>query len=199
MESLNYYTELTDRELLSSIVGEKPATYLIGKYKGIPQIAQQSTRAIMKAPGIGIKKAKALRCALEISKRKEAHRPFRITDSASVAKYLQSKISDFSQEVFYVMFFNRNNELIGEEQLFVGGVSSTIIDTKVVYRSALEYNASAIIVSHNHPSGNLRPSMADLNITKQLKAAGEFLDIQVLDHIIVSYRGYYSFADEGMM
>lgn len=196
---MNLVKNYTDKALLTSIVGEEGADYLINRYFSIPAIAQQSIESISRAPKVGIKKATALKCALELANRKEAFVPFRVTDSVNIARYLQGKIGDLEREVFRVMYFNRNNELVGEEELFAGGVSATIIDTKIVLRRALEHNASAIIVAHNHPSGNLRPSQADLNITRQIKAAGEIFDIQLLDHLIVSFRGYYSFADEGML
>lgn len=100
-------------------------------------------------------------------------------------------------ECFYILILNRANEAIGVKQISQGGVSGTVADPKVIFQSALKANASAIILSHNHPSGNLTPSSEDLKLTKKLKEGGKLLDISILDHIIYSTEGYYSLADEG--
>ena len=108
------------------------------------------------------------------------------------------KDMDF-RESFKVLFLNRANEVIGIYTLSVGGVSGTVVDNKILFSAALKCLASSIIVAHNHPSGKLKPSSPDLTITKKMKKAGELLDIKVLDHIILSSIGYFSFADEGLM
>ncbi len=204
---------LTDAELLAIILGQGTVTkegrmsaldlarHLIESSGGLDRLARSSVKELTRHKGIGNAKAIAIVAAFELGRRKASatYDPFRVTDSAGIARYLQARLSDHSQEVFIALFFNRNNELLGEKQIFQGGVSATIIDSKLVYKEAINHLASAIIVAHNHPSGNLRPSQADLNITRQLKAAGELFDIQLLDHLIVSFRGYYSFADEGML
>lgn len=204
---------LTDAELLAIILGQGTvskdgrmsaldlARKLIDTTGGLDRLARSSIKELTQHKGIGNAKAIAIVAAFELGRRKASasYDPFRVTDSAGIARYLQARLADHSQEVFVALFFNRNNELLGEKQIFQGGVSATIIDTKLVYKEAINHLASAIIVAHNHPSGNLRPSQADLNITRQLKAAGELFDIQLLDHLIVSFRGYYSFADEGML
>jgi DNA repair protein RadC len=204
---------LTDAELLAIILGQGTVTkegrmsaldlarQLIETSGGLDRLARSSVRELTRHKGIGNAKAIAVVAAFELGRRKASasYKPFRVKDSAGVAQYLQARLADHSQEVFIALFFNRNNELLGEKQIFQGGVSATIIDAKLVYKEAINHLASAIIVAHNHPSGNLRPSQADLNITRQLKAAGELFDIQLLDHLIVSFRGYYSFADEGIL
>ncbi|NYJ26628.1 RadC family protein [Allomuricauda sp. ARW1Y1] len=103
------------------------------------------------------------------------------------------------QEEFKVMVLNRNNEVLGICPLSRGGVSGTIVDAKLVFSIALKCNASSIIVAHNHPSGNLKPSDADIKLTKKLKQAAAYLDIQFLDHVIVTKNGYTSFSDKGLM
>ena len=102
-------------------------------------------------------------------------------------------------EVFIVLYLKRNNELLAEEQLFVGGLSATVIDPRIIFKKAINHLASAMILVHNHPSGSLMPSQADKDITKRLVDAGKLLDVPVLDHVIVSHKGYYSFADHGMI
>lgn len=102
-------------------------------------------------------------------------------------------------EQFKVILLNRNNKVLGIYEASTGGVSGTIADAKLIFTAALKANASGIILSHNHPSGNLKPSQADIHLTNKLKEAGKLLDIQVLDHIIVTTEGYYSFADEGVL
>lgn len=114
-----------------------------------------------------------------------------------MANYLQAKLSDQHQELFVALFISRQNEIIAEEILFKGGVTATIVDTKVIFKAACVHLASAVVVSHNHPSGNLTPSESDRRLTEQLKKAGELLDVQLLDYVIVAEGGYYSFAEEG--
>ncbi|MEZ4848224.1 MAG: DNA repair protein RadC [Bacteroidia bacterium] len=151
----------------------------------------------------GMTKNAALRIVgcFELARRKneEDKDSVQINSSKKVAEYIKSKYSDHLQEIFTVIFLNRNNEIIAEEQLFTGGVSATIIDPRIVFRKAVQYLASSIILAHNHPSGNLQPSNADKDITAKLRDAGKLLDINVLDHLIISYRGYFSFADEGIL
>lgn len=100
------------------------------------------------------------------------------------------------QEEFKVLLLNRNHQVLGIYPLSKGGVSGTVVDAKLVYSVALKCNASSIIIAHNHPSGNLKPSDVDLRLTKKLKEAGNYLDVTLLDHLIVTKHGYYSFADE---
>ena len=103
------------------------------------------------------------------------------------------------QEEFKVLLLNRNHQVLGIYPLSKGGVSGTVVDAKLVFSVALKCNASSIVIAHNHPSGNLKPSEADLRLTKKIKEAGNYLDVKVLDHIILSREGYYSFADESQM
>jgi len=103
------------------------------------------------------------------------------------------------QEEFKVLLLNRNHQVLGIYPLSKGGVSGTVVDAKLVFSVALKCNASSIIIAHNHPSGNLKPSEADIRLTQKLKEAGNYLDVKVLDHIILSREGYYSFVDESQM
>lgn len=103
------------------------------------------------------------------------------------------------QEEFKILLLNRSNTVLGVYSLSKGGVSSTVVDPKLVFAVALKCNASSIIISHNHPSGNLKPSGADITLTKKLKTAEKYLDIELLDHIIITKNGFYSFLDEGLI
>ena len=103
------------------------------------------------------------------------------------------------QEEFKILLLNRNHQVLGIYPLSKGGVSGTVVDAKLVFSVALKCNASSIIIAHNHPSGNLKPSDADIRLTQKLKEAGNYLDVKVLDHIILSREGYYSFVDESQM
>lgn len=103
------------------------------------------------------------------------------------------------REEFKILLLNQANKVLGAVNISQGGVSSTVVDPKIVFGAALKANASFVILAHNHPSGNLTPSEPDKRLTNKLKQAGEFLDIKILDHIILTKEGYYSFADEGML
>ncbi|WP_417859771.1 JAB domain-containing protein [Winogradskyella sediminis] len=120
-------------------------------------------------------------------------------DSYELLKSCWSMNTIEYQEEFKVLLLNRNHQVLGIYPLSKGGVSGTLVDAKLVYSVALKCNASSIIVAHNHPSGNLKPSEADLKLTKKLKQAGTYLDIMLLDHLIITKNGYYSFSDESQM
>lgn len=126
----------------------------------------------------------------------------KITSSSDTYNLLLSCWSQHTielQEEFKVLLLNRNNQVLGIYPLSKGGVSGTVVDAKLVYSVALKCNASSVIIAHNHPSGNLKPSEADIRLTKKLKEAGKFLDVVLLDHLILTKYGYYSFADESQM
>ncbi|MDP5170638.1 MAG: DNA repair protein RadC [Bacteroidia bacterium] len=200
---------LTDAELLAILIGSGTrslsaidlARLVLDKFSGLDGLARCSVKNLTKVKGIGPAKAIGIVAAFELARRKQLieTRVNRISDSSSVAKYLSPRMVDLDHEIFYVLFLNRNNEIIHEQALFRGGVTATVIDCKIVFREAVLHLASSIIVAHNHPSGNLQPSEADRRITRQLSDAGELFEIRVLDHLIISHRGFYSFADEGEM
>lgn len=153
-------------------------------------------------PGIGEAKAITLIAALELGRRRQTATPHdrpQITSSRDAYHVLQAHLTDLSHEEFWILLLNRANRIIGREQISSGGVAGTIVDAKLVFRSALAHTACSLILAHNHPSGNLRPSQADRQLTRKLVEAGKNLDIAVLDHLILTNSGYYSFADEGEM
>lgn len=204
-------TNLTDVELLAILIqqGNRQASAfdladeLLSKcnYK-LSSLARLSIKEMMKTKGIGIAKATILQAAMEIGKRRMASEIMTeniIRDSKSVAAYLQTKLMDLPHEVFAVLFLNRANRIKHFEIISSGGMTGTVADPRIILKKALEEEAVSIILCHNHPSGNLKPSKADQELTEKIRQAAKYFDIQVLDHIIVSNEGYYSFADEGVI
>ena len=193
---------VSDLEILAAFVKDLDvAKELLMTFRSLRNLAAANMRELMEVRGMTKNAALRIVGCFELARRKneEDKDSVQINSSRKVAEYIKSKYSDHLQEIFTVIFLNRNNEIIAEEQLFTGGVSATIIDPRIVFRKAVQYLASSIILAHNHPSGNLQPSSADKDITAKLRDAGKLLDINVLDHLIISYRGYFSFADEGVL
>lgn len=152
--------------------------------------------------GIGKAKAVTLLAAMELGRRRnqsEALENGQVKGSKDAANYLRPEIGDLSHEEFWVLFLNRQNKILGKQKLSQGGMTGTVIDVRLVLKLALEKHATSLIFAHNHPSGNLEPSDADRKITRQLKEAAALMEIPVIDHLIVTQSGYFSFADEGML
>lgn len=165
-------------------------------------LGKMSVSDYTKISGIGPAKAVSLIAAMELGRRRhggEIVNKVVIQSSADIARYLKSTLKDFPYEVFAVVFLNRANRIKHFEIVSQGGITGTVADPRLILKKALELEATAIVLSHNHPSGNLNPSKSDVEITQKIKQASAYLDIQVLDHIIVSDDGYFSFADEGIM
>lgn len=196
---------LTDAELMAILLAtgsrEKSAIELardiLRETGGLQELARSDMKRLTQIHGVGPAKALTLIAAFELGRRKINEDPVRvrITEPATAAHYLIPKMGDQTQEVFWGLFLNRNNEIIAEKQLFTGGLTSTVIDVRVVFKEAVQQNASGIIVAHNHPSGNLNASSADADITKKLADAGKMIDIPLLDHLIITSKGYYSFKE----
>jgi DNA repair protein RadC len=152
--------------------------------------------------GLGETKAITIVAALELGRRRQSSevrdKPV-IKSSREFFDYMYSEMSDLPHEEFYVLFLNRANKPITYKHISAGGISGTVVDTKIILRHAIELLASSFIAYHNHPSGNLRPSQADITLTKTLKEAAKLIDVLMLDHLIVGDKNYYSFADNGMM
>lgn len=166
------------------------------------ELGRLSMAELMRTRGIGEAKAITILAALELGRRRQAsgnlEKPV-VQSATSVAGFLQTLLADYEHEVFVVLFLNRANRINHHEIISSGGMSGTVADPRVILRRALEEKAVSLILCHNHPSGNLRPSMADRELTTKIREAARFFDIAVLDHIIVSQDGYFSFADEGML
>ncbi len=166
------------------------------------ELGRLSIKDFMNIKGIGEAKAITIAAALELGRRREAN-PIKekklVTESRDIADFLKARLQDLSYEVFAVIFLNRANRIIHFEIISRGGITGTVADPRIILKKALEEEAVSIILCHNHPSGNLKPSRADELLTQKIKEAALLLDMRVLDHIIVSEMGYYSFADEGVL
>lgn len=164
------------------------------------ELGRWTTADFVRFKGIGEAKAVAIMSALELGRRRslsDAIQKPSITSSRDAFEILHPIVADLPHEEFWVLYLNRANKVIGRERLSQGGVAGTVIDTKMVMKRGIELLASALILCHNHPSGQTKPSDADMHITRKLADAGKLLDIPVLDHIIVAGRDYYSFMDNG--
>ncbi len=202
---------LTDAELIAILLGSGSrnesavslAKRMLSNYQyNLHELGKSSVKDLTKFKGIGAAKAITISAALELGRRRHAtkwqEKP-QITNSKDAFDILRASIADLIHEEFWILLLNRANKVIGKEQISSGGISGTVVDAKVIFRKALEISASSLILAHNHPSGQLRPSQADIDITKRLVNAGKTLEVSVLDHLIVTEKGYLSFADEGMM
>lgn len=202
---------LSNSELLAIIINngsrEKSAVELakeilvLGK-NNLDELGKLSLKDLQKVKGIGMAKAVGICAALELGRRRhsaELHQKTTVKTSGEIALFLRTALKDYSHEVFAVLFLNRANKIISYKIISTGGLTGTIADPRVILKTAIQEEATAIVLSHNHPSGNLRPSSADEVLTQKIKQAAAYLDIRVVDHIIVSDEGYYSFADEGLL
>lgn len=168
----------------------------------LDELGKLSINDLIKIKGIGNAKAIAISAALELGRRRHSSNVLLKTvvrNSNEIATYLRTVLKDFHYEVFAVVFLNRANKIKHFEIISRGGITGTVADPRLILKKAIEEEATSIVLSHNHPSGNLKPSKADEEITQKIKLAAGFFDITVLDHIIVSDEGYYSFADEGVL
>ncbi len=168
----------------------------------LDELGKLSLNDLQKIKGIGIAKAVTICAALELGRRRQASSLLvktAVRSSQELAEYLRISFKDFNYEVFAVVFLNRANKIKHFEIVSRGGITGTVADPRLILKKAIEEEATSIVLSHNHPSGSLKPSRADEEITQKIKQAAKYFDINVLDHIIVSDEGYYSFADEGIM
>ena len=202
---------LSNSELLALLInnGSREGTALdLGKevlrlgQDNLNELGKLTLKELQKVKGIGMAKAITIAAALELGRRRHAALSLdkqAILSSRDVAEYLRAMLKDYSYEVFAVLFLNKANKINHYEVMSRGGIDGTVVDPKIILKKALEETATSLILCHNHPSGNLNPSNADKVLTKKITEAAALLDIKVIDHIIVSEMGYYSFADEGGM
>ncbi len=202
---------LSDSELLailintgsrnSSAVDIAKKVLKLGK-DNLDELGKLSIKDLCSIPGIGEAKAVTLAAALELGRRRHSAAAYNkdyVRSSKELAEFLKTSLKDYSYEVFAVVFLNRSNKINHFQVMSRGGLTHTIVDPRIIFKKAIEVECTSLILCHNHPSGSLKPSRADEELTAKLKSAGQLLDIKVVDHIIVSDEGFYSFADDGMM
>ena len=202
---------LTDGELIAILISsgnsKESAVELSRRimetvHHNLHELGKLNCDELKRFRGIGKAKAVTLIAAMELGRRRnqsEALENGQIKGSKDAANYLRPEIGDLSHEEFWVLFLNRQNKILDKQKLSQGGMTGTVIDVRLVLKLALEKHATSLIFAHNHPSGNLEPSDADRKITRQLKDAATLMEIPVIDHLIVTQSGYFSFADEGML
>lgn len=204
-------SSLSDAELIAILIGSgtrnKSAVDLAHELlaladNSLPELGKLSVEGIKKLKGIGDAKAVTIAAALELGRRRkmaEAADNPQIRSSADVFKIFSPLMEDLPHEEFWILFLNRANKVLGRMKISQGGVSGTVTDVRIVMKKAIETLASGLVICHNHPSGNNSPSDADIRITQKIKEAGALMDIQLLDHLIICGKNYYSFADNGAL
>jgi len=201
---------LSNAELLGVLIGSGTkkltavdlAKMILDQYNNdLNKIAQLSVKDLTKFKGIGNARAINIVSALELGRRRkpEETKADRITSSADVYESMKPELADLPHEEFWLLLLNRANKIIKKQPISQGGVSGTVADPKIIFNHALNHLASSVVLIHNHPSGNLKPSETDKRLTKQLFEAGKLLEIAVLDHLIYTNNGYFSFADENLL
>ncbi|HTH57675.1 MAG TPA: DNA repair protein RadC [Cyclobacteriaceae bacterium] len=202
---------LSDAELIAILIGSgtaKLSAVDVGKKvlahvdHNLDNLARLSINELMKAKGIGVAKAITIVAAMELGRRRKDLLPEekpKMESSLAAFNIIKSDLQDLTHEEFWVLLLNRSNRLIKKKRISEGGVNGTIADPKIIFKLALDELASGLILAHNHPSKNLKPSDSDMSLTKKLKEAGKLLEIAVLDHIIVAGQQYFSFTDEGLI
>jgi DNA repair protein RadC len=202
---------LSDAELISILLGSgtsKLSAVEVSKIVlrqvsyNLNDLAKLNVKDLIKIKGIGEAKAITIIAAFELGRRRKEQEPTdkpKIISSAQAFELIQGELMDLPHEEFWVLLLNRAQLLIKKKRISEGGVSGTVADPKIIFKLALEELASGVIVVHNHPSGNLNPSRSDIELTKKIKEAGKVMEIQLLDHLIIAGKKYYSFSDEGII
>lgn len=202
---------LSDSELLAIILGsgnnEDSAVELARKILASvdynwQKLSKLSIKDLMKFKGIGEAKAISVAAALEIGRRKAAQEipeKEKVTSVNDLYKIFSQYLSDLQTEEFWAIFLNQKNHVIYKTQISKGGISGTLVDVRVIFRMAIEHFATSVVVAHNHPTGNLNPSQADISITRKIKEAGDLLDIKLLDHLIIGENSFFSFSEQSLL
>jgi len=202
---------LSDAELIAILIGsgsknesavELSKKILASVANNLNELGKLNLSQLCNFKGIGEAKAVTIIAAMELARRRRSEEVIeltKITSSKIIFEIMQPIIGELPHEEFWVLYLNNANKVIAKNQLSKGGMTGTVVDVRIILKSALESGAVGILLCHNHPSGNLKPSEVDIEITKKVKTAGKSLDINVLDHLIITQNGYYSFADEGIL
>ena len=201
---------LTEAELIAILIAsgsrnetavELSKRILTSVSNDLNDLGKLSVKELMKFKGIGEAKAISIVAALELGRRRKEtkiSKREKITTSKDVYEIMRPSMMDLPHEEFWLLMLNRANSVIKKELISRGGVAGTVVDSKLIFKTAIENYACSIIICHNHPSGNCKPSEQDIKITKNIKEAGKIMEIQLLDHLIVAENSFYSFADEGL-
>jgi DNA repair protein RadC len=209
--SKNGPRSMSDAELIAILIGsgnlnetavELSRRILASTDNNLNELGRKSIEYLRQFKGIGEAKAITIVAALELGKRRKESDikiKSKITGSKDVADFFQPLLGDLNHEEFWILYLDRGNKIIDSFRISEGGISGTVIDVRKILKAAIEKQSSSIILCHNHPSGTLHPSDADLKITRKITDAGKIMDIPVMDHIIIGNDKYYSFADEGML
>ncbi len=204
-------TALSDAELVAILIGsgnrDESAVALCKRIlasvgNNLSELGKLSIKQLMEFKGVGEAKAITILAALELGRRRRGEEALdrkQITSSASVFELMQPEIGELQHEEFWIIYLNNSNKIIQKNQSSKGGITGTLVDVRLVLKKALEVGATSLILAHNHPSGTLKPSAADKQITEKLKNAAQSLDIKVLDHLIITEKAYFSFADESLL
>lgn len=204
-------SSLTDAEILAILIGSGTITLsavdvakliLNGVDNDLNKLSKLTVKELQKFKGIGEAKAITIISALELGRRKmdtSASKEDKINSAKDVYQILRPHFIDLPHEEFWVLLLNRANQVLKKVQISSGGVTGTVVDAKIIFKQALEHLACGIILAHNHPSGNLQASEQDIQLTQKIKAAGILLDIQLLDHLIITNNHFLSFVEEGIM
>lgn len=202
---------LSDAELIAILIGSgsrnESAVQLSKRIlssvdNNLNALGKLSLQQLMNFKGIGEAKAISIQASMELGRRRRAEEAVelkKITSSKSIFEMMQPIIGELPHEEFWIIYLNNSNKVVSKSQLSKGGITGTLVDVRLVFKNAIEIGAVSIILIHNHPSGALKPSEADKQITRKLKLAGESLDIKILDHLIITETNYFSFADEGIL
>ena len=202
---------LTDAELIAILIGtgnsgetavDLARKILSGNSNDLNFLGKMNVQELQKYKGIGQAKAVTIVAAMELGRRRKEIKEVKmekLTNSLEAVNIMQPLLGDLMHEEFWIIFLNRANGIIGKQQISKGGMSGTVADPRMIFKAALDQKAASIILCHNHPSGNNQPSTADVQLTKNISEGGKVLEITVLDHIIVTQHGFYSFADEGLI
>jgi DNA repair protein RadC len=208
---LNGRRHLTDAELIAILIGSGNRTetavdlskrMLAGYNYDLDAFGKATVTELSKFKGIGEAKAITIVAALELGRRRKesaVQEVIKVGSSHDAFQHLHADFTDLNHEEFWMLLLNRANHIKSKHLISKGGQSGTVADPKIIFKTALEHQAAYIILAHNHPSGNLKPSNEDLKLTKKLVEAGKLLDLLVVDHLIITDRSYYSFCDEGLI
>ncbi|CAA0152795.1 RadC family protein [Tenacibaculum maritimum] len=204
-------SNLSDTELIAILIGsgnrKETAVTLSQRIlqsvgNNLRKLARLSVAELTRFNGIGEAKAISIITALELGRRRQfenALKKTKIMSSSDVFKLMRPIIGDLEYEEFWVLYLNNSNKVLAKHKISKGGLTATLVDVRPLYKRALELSCIGMIVCHNHPSGRVKPSESDIKITKKIKEAGTFLDIKLLDHLIIAEKIYFSFADEGIL